>query len=77
MRQEKTWVATFDEASCRVFSFNGNPRRLVELEEERRAGERKPHFADRAGRVHAAVGGSAGAAWRHAPIRSADWKPPL
>jgi protein required for attachment to host cells len=56
MRQANTWVATFDEASCRVFSFNGVPRRLEELPGERRAGPHKPKFADRPGRVHASVG---------------------
>lgn len=56
MKQRKTWVATFDEASCRVFSFNGVPRRLEELADQHRSGPRKPHFADRLGRVHASVG---------------------
>lgn len=52
MRQQTTWVATFDEAACRVFSFNGVPRKLQELSEESRMGAHKPHFSDRAGRVH-------------------------
>lgn len=56
MRQAKTWVATFDEAGARIFSFNGAPRRLEELEDERRDGPHKPEFADRLGRVHASVG---------------------
>lgn len=56
MKQPKTWVATFDEAGARIFSFNGAPRRLKELEEERRDGPHKPEFADRLGRVHASVG---------------------
>lgn len=56
MRQEKTWVATFDEANCRVFTFNGVPRQLVELEHERRAGRHKPDFPDRAGRVYESSG---------------------
>lgn len=56
MKQAKTWVATFDEAGARLFSFNGVPRRLEELEDERRTGPHKPQFADRPGRVHASVG---------------------
>lgn len=56
MRQQKTWVATFDEAACRVFSFNGVPRRLEEMAEQHRTGPRKPRFTDRPGRVHASVG---------------------
>jgi protein required for attachment to host cells len=56
MKQPKTWVATFDDAECRIFSFNGNPRRLEEIVEERREGPHKPAFADRPGRVHASVG---------------------
>jgi protein required for attachment to host cells len=56
MKQAKTWVATFDEAGARIFSFNGAPRRLEELESERRNGPHKPEFADRPGRVHASVG---------------------
>lgn len=56
MKQQKTWVATFDEAACRVFSFNGVPRRLEELPGERRTGQHKPVFSDRPGRVHARMG---------------------
>jgi protein required for attachment to host cells len=56
MKQASTWVATFDDAACRIFSFNGNPRRLEEIIEERRTGPHKPEFADRPGRVHASVG---------------------
>jgi protein required for attachment to host cells len=56
MKQPSTWVATFDEASWRIFSFNGVPRRLEEIAEERRSGPHKPSFADRPGRVHASVG---------------------
>jgi protein required for attachment to host cells len=56
MRQTKTWVATFDEASARIFSFNGVPRRLEELEVERRDGPHKPEFDDRPGRVHSSIG---------------------
>lgn len=56
MKQAKTWVATFDEAEARIFSFNGVPRQLEELENERRAGPHKPSFADRPGRVHESVG---------------------
>jgi len=56
MRQTKTWVATFDEASARIFSFNGVPRRLEELESERRDGPHKPVFDDRPGRVHSSIG---------------------
>lgn len=56
MKQANTWVATFDEASCRIFSFNGVPRRLEELVGERRSGPRKPRFSDRPGRVHASLG---------------------
>jgi protein required for attachment to host cells len=56
MKQANTWVATFDEASCRIFSFNGVPRRLEELIGERRSGSRKPHFSSRPGRVHASLG---------------------
>jgi protein required for attachment to host cells len=56
MRQEKTWIVTFDEAACRVFSFNGVPRRLQELPDERRTGAHKPSFSDRPGRVHARMG---------------------
>lgn len=56
MKQQNTWVATFDEAACRVFSFNGVPRRLEELPEERRTGQRKPTFSDRPTRVHASMG---------------------
>jgi protein required for attachment to host cells len=56
MKQANTWVATFDEAGCRIFSFNGVPRRLEELHDERRSGPHKPSFDDRLGRVHASVG---------------------
>lgn len=56
MKQAKTWVATFDEAEARIFSFNGVPRRLEELTEEHRAGPHKPSFSDRPGRVHARMG---------------------
>jgi protein required for attachment to host cells len=56
MRQQKTWVATFDEAACRVFSFNGAPRRLEEMADQYRTGPKKPRFSDRPGRVHASVG---------------------
>lgn len=56
MKQQKTWVVTFDEAACRVFSFNGVPRQLQELPDEARSGEHKPTFTDRPGRVHARMG---------------------
>jgi protein required for attachment to host cells len=56
MKQQKTWVATFDEAACRVYSFNGVPRRLEELTDQHRTGPRKPQYSDRPGRVHASVG---------------------
>jgi protein required for attachment to host cells len=56
MRPIKTWVATFDGASCRVFVYRDNARRLDELTDERRAGPHKPHFEDKLGRVHASVG---------------------
>jgi protein required for attachment to host cells len=56
MKQKNTWVATFDEANCRIFSFNGVPQRLEELVEERRSGPHKPEFSDRPGRTHARVG---------------------
>ena len=56
MKQAKTWVATFDEAGARIFSFNGVPRRLEELAGEQRTGARKPSFSDRPGRVHASMG---------------------
>ncbi len=55
MKQPITWVATFDDANCRVFSFNGNPRRLEELAEERRSGQHKPEFEDRQGRVYSSA----------------------
>jgi protein required for attachment to host cells len=56
MAQANIWVATFDEAGCRVFSFNGAPRRLEELSGERRMGPHKASFPDRPGRVHSSVG---------------------
>lgn len=56
MKQPSTWVATFDEANCRVFSFNGVPRRLEEMTVERRAGPHKPTFDDRPGRSFSSVG---------------------
>jgi protein required for attachment to host cells len=56
MKQQSTWVATFDEAGARIFSFNGAPRRLEELPGERREGPHKPTFADRLGRVHTSMG---------------------
>lgn len=56
MGRQNTWVATFDEAASRVFSFNGAPRQLKELPQERRTGPRKPSFSDRPGRVHESVG---------------------
>lgn len=56
MKQQSTWVATFDEAEARVFSFNGVPRRLEELPDERREGPHRPAFTDRPGRVHASMG---------------------
>lgn len=56
MKQANTWVATFDEGSCRIFSFNGVPRRLEELPDQRRSGPHKPTFTDRPGRVHASLG---------------------
>ena len=56
MKQTKTWVATFDDAAARIFSFNGVPRRLEELPGGYRTGDHKPSFSDRPGRVHASVG---------------------
>lgn len=56
MRQQTTWVATFDEGAARLFSFNGVPRRLEELPDEARSAVTEPHFSDRPGRVHASVG---------------------
>lgn len=56
MTQSKTWVATFDGASCRVFDYDGIARRLKEIESERRAGPHKPEFDDRPGRVYSSVG---------------------
>lgn len=56
MKRARIWVATFDAGSCRVFNFNGNPRRLEEIVEERRTGPHKPAFADRAGREHSRLG---------------------
>ena len=56
MKQVRTWVVTFDGASCRVFSYDGAPRRLVEIDSERRSGPHKPQFDDRAGRVYSSMG---------------------
>lgn len=56
MKQDKIWVATFDEAAARIFTFDGVPRRLEELPGEHRTGQHKPSFADRPARVHASVG---------------------
>lgn len=56
MKQDKIWVATFDEAAARIFTFNGVPRRLEELPGEHRTGQHKPSFEDRPARVHASVG---------------------
>lgn len=56
MNQTRTWVVTFDGAACRVFSYDGAPRRLEEIESERRAGPHKPDFEDRPGRVYSSMG---------------------
>lgn len=56
MNQKHTWVATFDGASARVFSFDGHPRTLKEIAEERREGPHKPSFDERAGRVYSRAG---------------------
>jgi protein required for attachment to host cells len=56
MKQARIWVATFDEGGARIFSFNGVPRRLEEMEGERRSGPHRVQFADRPGRVHASIG---------------------
>jgi protein required for attachment to host cells len=56
MKQARTWVATFDGASCRVFSYDGAPRQLEEIESERRTGPHKPEFEDRPGRVYSSMG---------------------
>ena len=56
MRQSKIWVVTFDGASSRSFTYNGVPRRLEEIPEERRSGQHKPEFDDRPGRVYSSKG---------------------
>jgi len=56
MKQARTWVATFDGAACRVFTYDGVPRRLEEVESERRTGPHKPEFEDRPGRVYSSMG---------------------
>lgn len=56
MKQKHIWVATFDGASARVFSYDGFPRRLQEVPEQRRDGPHKPDFDDRAGRVYSSAG---------------------
>lgn len=56
MRQTRIWVVTFDGASSRAFTYNGVPRRLEEISDERRSGQHKPEFDDRAGRVYSSMG---------------------
>lgn len=56
MKQARTWVATFDGASCRIFAYDGVPGRLEEIESERRVGPHKPQFEDRPGRVYSSRG---------------------
>lgn len=56
MRQTKIWVVTFDGACSRAFAYNGVPRRLEEIAGERRSGQHKPEFDDRAGRVYSSMG---------------------
>lgn len=56
MKQQVTWVATFDGASCRIFTLDGTPGRLHEIPGEHREGPHKPDFDDRAGRVYSSVG---------------------
>ncbi len=56
MRQEKQWVATFNGASARAFTYDGAPRILVEVDGARREGPHKPDFDDRATRVHESLG---------------------
>ncbi len=56
MKQARTWVATFDGAACRVFTYDGVPRQLEEIVSERRTGPHKPQFEDRPGRVYASTG---------------------
>jgi protein required for attachment to host cells len=51
MRARKTWIATFNGAECRVFEYEGAPRRLVEVDGAHLSGAHKPDFADRATRV--------------------------
>lgn len=70
MKRVRTWVVTFDGASCRIFSYDGVPRRLEEIESERREGPHKPQFDDRPGRVYASVGtGRSGVSQRTDPER--------
>lgn len=56
MRQQKQWVATFNGASARAFTYDGAPRMLVEIAEARREGPHKPDHDDRATRVHESMG---------------------
>lgn len=49
-------MVTFDGASSRTFAYNGVPRRLEEISDERRSGQHKPEFDDRAGRVYSSMG---------------------
>lgn len=56
MNPEITWVATFDGASCRIFTLGGTPDRLDEIVGERREGPHKPNFDERPGRVYSSVG---------------------
>jgi protein required for attachment to host cells len=56
MRQQKQWVATFNGASARAFTFNGVPRALAEIADARRQGRHKPDYDDRATRVHSSLG---------------------
>ena len=56
MQQKRIWVATFDGASCRIFKYDGVPRRLEEMGDQRREGPHKPDFGERAGRVYSSVG---------------------
>ncbi len=56
MRQKRIWVATFDGASSRIFTYDGSPRRLEEIAGERREGPHKPNFDERAGRVYSSAG---------------------
>lgn len=56
MHERRTWVATFDGASCRVFDYDAADGRLKEIVNQRREGAHEPQFESAQDSVHARVG---------------------